>query len=80
MRRITDAEVERASAAGRRPRSCTLGPDGDRLRLIVPHGYEAIVQPLIDEFGDRLIVEFDDGWFAYAPLSESGNPRRNRTP
>jgi hypothetical protein len=74
MRRIGDVEVARAEAAGERPRSCVLSPDGERLRFIVPHGYEDAVEPLIKAFGDKLIVEFDDGWFGYAPLTTTDLP------
>jgi hypothetical protein len=67
MRRVAEAEVARADAAGERPRGCSLRSYGDRLRLSVPHGYEKSVEPLLQQFGERLIVEFDDSWFGYAP-------------
>jgi hypothetical protein len=47
-----------------------VGDEGDRLRLIVPHGYEDLVEPLVAQFGSRLMVEYDDGWRAWAPITD----------
>jgi len=38
-----------------------FGSHGDRLRFIVPSGYDDLTDPLVDQFGSRIIVEVVDG-------------------
>jgi hypothetical protein len=70
LARIGQLEHDRASGAGDEVRSGSVGEEGDRLRLIVPHGYEDLVEPLVAQFGSRLMVEYDDGWRAWAPITD----------
>jgi hypothetical protein len=64
--RIADLERARVEA-GDQSRSGSVRQDGELVRLIVPHGYETLVEPLVERFGAILIVEYDDGWRAWAP-------------
>jgi hypothetical protein len=60
-KQISGAETRRALASGEPRRSYVFGSHGDRLRFIVPSGYDDLTDPLVDQFGSRIIVEVVDG-------------------
>ncbi len=57
---ISGAETRRALACGEPRRGYMFGNHGDRLRFIVPPGYDDLTAPLVDRFGSRIIVEVAD--------------------
>ena len=80
LERVHEAELQRESI-GEPFRGYSFGTHvGVGLVLQVPTGYEELTAPLAERFGSRLLIEVDDGWRGYAPLTDASDRRPTDTP